>query len=477
MKKHFLINRIELLLFLLLLIAYSYVWHKPSWNDLGRYDLIMAIVDQGTVSIDAYEQNTGDKAIFNGHFYSDKGPAPALLGVPIYWILNQFQALFGLTQIEHMVSLLIWFTKYIIIRILVISLPSAILGVILYRLLNLVMEDKKYALILTIAYSLGTMAFPYSTLFYGHQLAAAFIFFSFYLLYQLKRKPAAIEIISRSKSAFFSGLFLGLAVMTEYPVVLLAVVITIYAILIFNTQKKFAKPFVYYCIGCGIPLIILLYYNSLCSGNPFQFGYFQVAGEQFRQEMAKGIVGITYPKLDALFGITFSPYRGLFMINPILLLAFPGFYYFYKNKGYRPEFWICIIAVILFFLFNASYYMWWGGWTIGPRHLIPIIPFLIIPIAFIPFKKMINKYLLSILITCSILFMFIGTMIDPQVPDDIRRLSWSPIFGYSLPQLLAGNVYANLGTMLGLIGLTSVLPLLLVIIISIYYLYFLQKKS
>jgi 4-amino-4-deoxy-L-arabinose transferase-like glycosyltransferase len=477
MKKHLFSNRIELFLFILLLIAYSYVWHKPSWNDLGRYDLMMAIVDHGTVSIDAYEQNTGDKAIFNSHYFSDKGPAPAFLGVPFYWMLNQLQALLGLTEVEHILSLILWFAKLVIIRIIIVSLPSALLAVILYRLLGSVIKDRKYALILTLAYSLGTMAFPYSTLFYGHQLAAAFIFFAFYILYQSKKKIAMNEIQFHPKYFFFSGLFIGLAIMTEYPVILLAIVIIIYAIFIINNQKKFTATIIYYCVGLGIPLIILLYYNYLCSGNPFRFGYFQVAGEEFRQEMAKGIAGVTYPKLGALFGITFSPYRGLFIVNPILLLAFPGFYYFYKNKTYRSEFWVCLFAVILFFLFNASYYMWWGGWTIGPRHLIPIIPFLIIAIAFIPFKKAIAKYSLYVLTIISILFMFIGTMIDPQVPDDIRRLFWSPIFEYSLPQLLSGNIYANLGTIIGLIGLTSVLPLLLIIIIGIYYLNLLQKKT
>lgn len=469
--------RIEFLLFLLLAISYSYVWHKPSWNDLGRYDLIMAIVEHGTVSIDAYEQNTGDKAIFNGHYYSDKGPAPAFFGVPIYWTLNQLQSVLGLIQVEHTLSLIIWFIKYIVIRILIISFPAALMGVFLYRLLNELMANKTYALILTIAYSLGTMAFPYSTLFYGHQLAAVFIFLAFYLLYQSKKRIATHEIQFQSKSFFFAGLFIGLAILTEYPVVLLAAVITIYAICMVKDQTRYASKVLAYFIGLGIPIIILLYYNYLCSGNPFRFGYFQVAGEEFRHEMAKGIAGVTYPKLGALFGITFSHYRGLFLVNPVLLLAFPGFYFFYKNKTYRMEFWICLAAVILFLLFNASYYMWWGGWTIGPRHLIPIIPFLIIPIAFVPFKKVIEKYLFYFLTGISMLLMFIGTMIDPQVPDTIRRLSWSPILGYSLPQLLAGNLYANFGFLLGLIGTTSVLPLLLFIIITIYYLHFLQKKS
>ena len=41
---------------------------------MRRFDLSAAIVDQGTLSIDAYASNTGDYALFNGRRYSDKAP-------------------------------------------------------------------------------------------------------------------------------------------------------------------------------------------------------------------------------------------------------------------------------------------------------------------------------------------------------------------------------------------------------------------
>ncbi|MDI6784581.1 MAG: hypothetical protein QME64_10875 [bacterium] len=476
--------RLEILLFLFLTFCYGYVWHKPSWNDLGRYNLMMAIVEQGTVCIDAYHQNTGDKAIFNGHYYSDKAPAPAFLGVPVYWLLNQLQAFLGLTELDHTLSIILWFAKLVLVRIFVISIPSALLGVFLYRFLLSLGTAKKYALFLTLGYSLGTLAFPYSTLFYGHQLAATFIFVSFYWLYRVRNRVGVENIQPLPQSIFLSGLFAGLAILTEYPIILLSAILLVYAILIRIPHSAFRNIF-WFTVGLAIPSFILLYYNYLCSGNPFQFGYFQVAGEEFRREMVKGIAGVTYPKPNALFGITFSPYRGIFLINPILLLSIFGFYYFYKHQKERLEFWFCLIAVIVFLLFNASYYMWWGGWTIGPRHLIPIIPFLIIPIAFIPFEPLPNTagakyfkpYLLYTLTSASILFMFIGTVVDPQVPDTIRRLSWSPLFGYSLHQFLAGNFYANLGTAIGFTGLTSTLPLLIIIFLGILFLVRLSKSS
>ena len=474
--------RVEIILFILLTICYDYIWQQPSWNDLGRYDLIMAIVEQGTVCINAYHQNTGDKALYNGNYYSDKGPAPAFLGVPIYWFLNYLQAAAGFSDgfscLGRTVNLLLWFAKLVIIRILVISIPSALLAVFLYRFLLRLGTNQKLALLLIIGYSLGTLAFPYSTLFYGHQLATTFIFISFFILYDMKHRERPISYPTSCMLYLTSGFLSGLAILTEYPVVLLVAVLCIYGFSIRNPQSLI-RNIPWFILGFAGPIAVLFYYNYLCFGIPFTFGYFSVADETFRREMAKGIAGVTYPKPEALLGITFSAYRGLFFINPLLFLSIFGFYYFYKTQKYRREFWSSIVAVMVFLLFNASYYMWWGGWTIGPRHLVPIIPFLIIPISFIPFEtsKYFKPYLLYTLSIVSMLFMFIGTVVDPQVPDTIRRLSWSPLFGYSLPKFLSGNIYANLGIAFGLTGMTSTLPLLLIIIIGTYYLFSLLKKS
>jgi hypothetical protein len=36
--------------------------------------------------------------------------------------------------------------------------------------------------------------------------------------------------------------------------------------------------------------------------------------------------------------------------------------------------------VVGYLAFNSSYYMWWGGQSMGARHLIPMLPFMFLPI-------------------------------------------------------------------------------------------------
>jgi len=102
------------------------------------------------------------------------------------------------------------------------------------------------------------------------------------------------------------------------------------------------------------------------------------------------------PILMNIFGLFFSPGVGLFVFSPILMGLFVGFYDFYKK--YKSD---CILLVGFIFMFAytfASGEFWHGlnGW--GPRYLLPLIPFLLIPIAFSLEKRgIVFKLLLIVL--------------------------------------------------------------------------------
>ena len=47
-------------------ISYATMIQSFSWNQASHYDLIRALNNDGT-TIDAYQENTGDKVIYKGH--------------------------------------------------------------------------------------------------------------------------------------------------------------------------------------------------------------------------------------------------------------------------------------------------------------------------------------------------------------------------------------------------------------------------
>ena len=57
-------------------------------QDRTRLALSQAIVDHGTLRIDAYQRQFGDKAAYGRHFYTDKAPGLSFLAVPTYALLR-----------------------------------------------------------------------------------------------------------------------------------------------------------------------------------------------------------------------------------------------------------------------------------------------------------------------------------------------------------------------------------------------------
>src|SRR6476646_1883475 len=83
-----LVKRRALLIFVVTLVSYAYFYEGGGWNQNTRFDLVRAIVEHGTVRIDLYHENTGDKAHLGSHFYMDKAPGASLVAVPFVAIVR-----------------------------------------------------------------------------------------------------------------------------------------------------------------------------------------------------------------------------------------------------------------------------------------------------------------------------------------------------------------------------------------------------
>src|SRR5205823_8578008 len=88
-----------------------------------------------------------------------------------------------------------------------------------------------------------------------------------------------------------------------------------------------------------------------------------------------GFVSLTYPHVNALVGLTFGIYRGLFFLSPYLLMAIIGFGVLWRRR-WRAEVMVLVLAPLVYLLFNSSSAMWDGGFGVGPRYLIASLPFL-----------------------------------------------------------------------------------------------------
>lgn len=466
-------KRTGILIFFILLSCYGYFFPRwASWNQNSRLDLVMAFVDDGAVAIDRYYQNTGDYAVYEGHYYSTKAPGSSLFGVPGYWIFSKVTSSQSVTDIVHRISdnravvgtlreggsgllpeKLFFALALYVVTFTAVSIPAAMLGVVLYRFTGHYSSQVLNRLWVTLIYGLATIALPYSGSYFGHQIVAALLFVTFYLLFVSQRRSPL-----RSSQIFIAGLLLGLAVITEYPTILIAAALFCYAI--YRLPQK--RSILWLILGGLGPVLIWMAYNYQIYQRPIGFGY--LYAPLYADKNNVGFFSLVFPHLEALWGITFSSYRGLFFLSPVLLLTVPGFFLFGASRNNRPEFLVCVWATISFLLFNGSSVMWQGGYAIGPRYILPMLPFMVLSLIF-AFERWARlrwaKVGIGFLTLWSLLFVWAETIGGQSFPD------WTPnpLFNYSLPKLIEGDIARNLGTVLGLSGWTSLLPLIFLQII------------
>jgi hypothetical protein len=213
-------------------------------------------------------------------------------------------------------------------------------------------------------------------------------------------------------------------------------------------------------VGAGLAALApLAAYNVAVYGSAFSQGYAHLHGaHEFVTGMGHGVEGVGLPSLAALWGITFSPYRGIFVLSPFLLLALPGLIMMWrsggKRSGQRAAALLCAYAAGAMLLFDSGYYFWDGGVSLGPRHISPALLFLIFPVAVAlrhPRWYRVGRALIHLSIGIVALCCVSVIIFLPGVPD--------PILTLALPHLLHGPVPNNWGMFLGLRGPASLLPL------------------
>jgi len=458
-----------LLLFLALLACYTYFLPRwADWNQNSRFDLVLALVEEGTARIDRHVANTGDYAYYGGHYYSDKAPGLALLGVPVYASLRGFipgtvaagmgaasdnPAIIstlreGASSVEP--DRMDYFAGLVIVTLFVVALPSAALGLIFLRMATLFGCPEKQALLATLLYCVATSAFAYANAFVGHQTSALLLFGAFALLFGIRRR------VLGSYWLLLVGFLLGYAVITEYPTALIAGLLGLYGLW---TLGRPLRVGLYLLVGAVPPLVMLAAYDYAAFGTPLPVGY--AYSSLWSNVHSVGFMSLTYPQAEALWGITFGAHRGLFFLSPYLLLALPGYFVLWRQKALRPEFWILLLAPISFLLFNGSSVMWQGGFAVGPRYLVPALPFLALAAAIglaWAWQRLALRLAVSLAGAWSLLAVWAETIAGQSFPD----YTPNPLFDLSLPRLAAGDVARNAGMFLGLAGWASLLPLLAV---------------
>jgi hypothetical protein len=366
-------------LFLAVLISMVFVEHpKAGWGVRSRLALVFAVVDEGRFTIDSYHAvhptTTGDKAFYDGHFYSDKLIGVSLLALPVYAGIRAV----GLEPSYDV-------TKYVL-RVVAVALPAALSVVVLWALLVRAGAEPRRALLAVALSFWGSIWFGFSTSFFPYSLGIACCLLALWLI--LYPWPGRVT----PRVGFVTGFLCGYAILCDLIFGLLVMALVTVFLLRVASEAGLARAggpwprsadsaraanetLVKLAAGAAgglLPLSIFTAYTVSIFGRPAHpLEYLYVKG--FGLE-AEDFMGLTVPELGPLWFLTVHPFRGLFFWSPVLALAVAGLVRGVRAGGVRRlHSWLGLWALGSYLTFNAGFQMWWGGDAMGPRLLLPVM--------------------------------------------------------------------------------------------------------
>jgi hypothetical protein len=320
----------------------------------------------------------------------------------------------------------------------------------------------------------GTPLWAYASLFWAHALVGACFIFAFAAALKVRESEAA-------RRHFLWGLAVGLvagwATVTEYPALPASAALAVLALSQAWSRGSGTRWRVLagVSVGAGICVVVLLGYLHAVFGM-FRPSYSYYDPNSFAFMQTQGYLGLTYPHLDRLLKILFGCSRGLLFASPVLVAAPVGLWLLWKEKVYSAAALAAAAIVAYYFLFNASFYWWKAGLSFGPRYAGASIPLLCIglPVAWRRATPMWRR----VLVGSALCGVFV-TLIVVSTTSQLSMQDSCPIVHSTWPAFWSGRVAlnrdsmlttaeatshsqygaVNLGELIGLRGLASLIPL------------------
>ena len=413
-------------------VAWALVMHSMGWTQTSNYAQVQALAD-GRAQIDRWQWQTGDKAWYQGHFYSVKAPGLALTALPLFLALDAAgakglshdaaakaaqsdqprwtpqpkpgpafyggsasRAIRAKTAVENEAPL-IW----------ALTLLGAVLPAILLLLLVRSVAERMepgYGTAAAITLGLGTIVLTFGAEFFSHVASATLGFAAFAVLFRERQRPQRLLLVGAA------GLIAGLAISFEYPLGIVAVVLLAYAL----ARRRSLGRAATYIAGAVVGVIPALAFNEWALGSPLRFAYSYAVDVPGRTGHAvlglnsSGFFGIGVPRLDGVLDLLISG-RGLLTLTPVLVMAVVGVVLI-KRRGWRAEANVILAIAIAFFVYNSGYWLPLGGGSPGPRFLTPTLPFVALGLA--PAYRRFPAVTLALAIP-SVLLMLAGSLTYP----------------------------------------------------------------
>lgn len=400
----------------------AYVWpvQPDGANQNANFALTRSFA-HGSVRLDETESGpdaipTHDVVQFEGHWYAAKPPGLAAASVPPFLAVEAV----GVKSTGD-VTRPLW-----LLHLPAVVFPALVLLLLVRRLGDTV--EAGYGTAAALLLGVATLILPFGTLFFVHVLAAALGFGAFALLWHERLGSQRLAMVAAA------GLLAGLATVVDYPLALLVFVLWAYA----AAREGWVRRAATYAGGAAVGAVLVLSYNEWAFGSPLHFPYegWRELGEAPRG----GFFGASVPSLRVALELLFVP-AGVATLAPAVI----GLAWMYR-RGLRAEATTIAAVAAAFFLHNAaSVENPFGGASPGPRHLIPILPFLAVPLA-VAIRRLPGPTLALAAGATSVMLLYTATT---------PLAAWD---GRASERLLDGAVVSTVLDPLGIEGVVAMIP-------------------
>ncbi len=340
-------RRVSRALFVLVVVVFGAFVSPRTAQPASRYALTAALVDHHTVDIGRYEPLLGvDRAKYEGHLRSDKGPGQPVLAAPFYMLAKLVGAPSIATRPPVRGDLMLWW-----LTLTTSVLPFALLCALVYRRCARVAPRR--AVVVSLGLMVSSIALPPAINLFAHSLSALLGYAAY---------AAVVDRVPTHKRMLAAGFLAGAAIAVEYQLAIVAAVVAVVA------ATRAPKRLWLLVIGAIPPLAGLAALHT-----PFAYYAGVIQGTSHG--------GYTWPKLAWFLDATVGN-RGLVLTSPIVIVGvIAAVAVVAQRPDARRE---GIVALVVF----ASYLALVSGWSgtpiledPGPRYLIPAIPFVAVPLA------------------------------------------------------------------------------------------------
>ena len=331
--------------------------HTSSPDEEGMFYVADSIVTAGCFVVPSDENQTvpGLKRGVDGRLYTPSGIATSAMLVP-FVALGHFIGDGAPVQYRPFV-----------IRLsanLLDPIVTALTGVILFALGMRLGYSARVSTLLALVFGLATIAWPYSKYLWSEPVTAFWLLLSALLLvagYEKQQWPLALAAGVCFASSVASKVATGTA---------LAGFLAYYGISVWEGLRKgrsirgAVSQTAAFVVGLVAVLVFVGLYNHARFGSMTETGYGQPPFDLVRY--------------GGIAGLLFSSGKSVFVYSPVTLLCLPGVVVFARRQLKKAVLLLLVVASQV--LLYGSFVDWHGDAAWGPRYLVPITAFLVLPV-------------------------------------------------------------------------------------------------